>query len=106
MDAIYLANHLYRLDDVPVHEDYLKIFESYQRRRSPLVRDADQMTHSMTHLMNSQGVSADVKRKVLLSLPDWLKNVGADKLQVRPLLDFLAPVDDRGKKAVKSSNVM
>ncbi|KAG9068152.1 hypothetical protein KI688_011747 [Linnemannia hyalina] len=106
MDAIYLANHLYRLDDVPVHEDYLKIFESYQRRRSPLVKDAAQMTNAMTHLMNTQGVSADVKRKVLFSLPDWLKNVGADKLQVRPLLDFLAPVDDRGKKAVKSSNVM
>ncbi|KAF9542813.1 hypothetical protein EC957_001533 [Mortierella hygrophila] len=106
MDAIYLANHLYRLDDVPVHEDYLKIFESYQRRRSPLVKDAAQMTHSMAHLMNTQGVSADVKRKVLFSLPDWLKNVGADKLQVRPLLDFLAPVDDRGKKAVKSSNVL
>lgn len=106
MDAIYLANHLYRLDDVPVHEDYLKIFESYQRRRSPLVKNAAQMTQSMTHLMNTQGVSADVKRKVMFSLPDWLKNAGADKLQVRPLLDYLAPVDDRGTKSVKPSNAM
>ncbi|KAG0294979.1 hypothetical protein BGZ96_000117 [Linnemannia gamsii] len=106
MDAIYLANHLYRLDENPVHEDYVKIFESYQRRRSPLVKSADQMTHSMTHLMNSQGFSADVKRKLMFALPDWVKNVGVDKMQVRPLLDYLAPVDDKGKKSVISSNAM
>ncbi|KAF9151026.1 hypothetical protein BG015_007152 [Linnemannia schmuckeri] len=106
MDAIYLANHLYRLDETPVHEDYVKIFEGYQRRRAPLVKNAVQMTQSLTHLMNTQGLSADVKRKVMFSLPDWLKAAGADKLQVRPLLDYLAPVDDRGKKSVKSSNIM
>ncbi|KAG0271756.1 hypothetical protein BGZ95_000378 [Linnemannia exigua] len=101
MDAIYLANHLYRLDDHPVHEDFTKIFESYQRRRSPVVKNAAQLTHSMSHLMNTQGIGADVKRKVLFSLPDWVKNAGADKMQVRPLLDYLAPVEDRARKSVK-----
>ncbi|KAF9899030.1 hypothetical protein EC991_009747 [Linnemannia zychae] len=106
MDAIYLANHLYRLDDHPIHDDYLKIFEDYQRRRSPLVKNAAQMTHSMSHLMNTQGIGADMKRRVMFSLPEWVKNVGADKLQVRPLLDYLAPVEDRARKSVKAANVM
>ncbi|KAG0377071.1 hypothetical protein BGX24_006752 [Mortierella sp. AD032] len=106
MDAIYLANHLYRLDDHPVHDDFTKIFESYQRRRSPIVKSAAQLTHSMSHLMNTQGVGADVKRKLMFSLPDWVKNAGADKMQVRPLLDYLAPVEDRAKKSVTAANAM
>ncbi|KAF9092089.1 hypothetical protein BGX29_006379 [Mortierella sp. GBA35] len=106
MDAICIANLLYRLDDHPTHEDYLKVFGTYQRKRSPITRSAAQVSHSMSHLMNTQGLSADIQRKLLFSLPGWIKNAGSDKIQVRPLLDYLAPVEDRAKKSVKISNTM
>ncbi|KAF9918396.1 hypothetical protein FBU30_000224 [Linnemannia zychae] len=106
MDAICLANLLYRLDDNPVHEDFIRVFEAYHRKRLPIVKNAVNITHSMSYLMNTQGISADMRRKVLFSLPDWVKNASADKMQVRPLLDYLAPVEDRAKKGIHPSNVL
>ncbi|KAF8936907.1 hypothetical protein BGZ58_003550 [Dissophora ornata] len=102
LDVIALTNLLYRVVDNPSHQDFCIAFEAYQAQRSTIAKNAVEVSHSMSHLMNAQGLSADLKRKILFNLPAFIMNSSVDKIQVRPLLDFLPPVEDRGsKKSVK-----
>ncbi|KAG0205715.1 hypothetical protein BGX28_002733 [Mortierella sp. GBA30] len=102
LDVICLVNLLYRLDENPSYQDFCTVFETYYIQRGPIAKSAVLVSNSMSQLMNSQGLSAEVKRKIVFNLPDWIKTASVDKLQVRPILDFLPAVDDRAtKKAVK-----
>ncbi|KAG0366188.1 hypothetical protein BGZ54_005689 [Gamsiella multidivaricata] len=102
LDVICLVNLLYRICDNPSHHEFCKVFEAYYVQRGPIARNAVSVSSSMSHLMNAQGLSADLKRKILFNLPEWIKLGSVDKIQVRPLLDYLPPTEDRGaKKSVK-----
>ncbi|KAF9181727.1 hypothetical protein BGZ51_005230 [Haplosporangium sp. Z 767] len=103
LDVICLSNLLYRLSDHPSHQEFCAAFETYHNQRSPIAKSAIQVSNNMSHLMNSQGLTADVKRKIIFNLPEWIKNASVDKIQVRPLLDYLPAVEDRGYK--KSVNL-
>ncbi|KAG0304420.1 hypothetical protein BGZ98_005540 [Dissophora globulifera] len=98
MDVICLVNLLYRVAETPTHKDFCAAFESYRLQRSSIAKDAVDVSNTMSHLMIAQGLSADLKRKILFNLPGWVTTASVDKIQVRPLLDFLPPVEDRGKK--------
>lgn len=103
LDVICLVNLLYRVPANPSHKDFCAVFEAYYAQRSPIAKSAVEVSNSMSHLMNAQGLSADIKRKVLFNLPDWITISAVDRVQVRPLLTFLTPVEDRGyKKAVST----
>ncbi|KAF9344629.1 hypothetical protein BGX26_004095 [Mortierella sp. AD094] len=71
------------------------------RATSPVAKDAVATSGAMSHLMNSQGFAADFKRKVVFNLPEFIRLASYDKISVRPLLDFLAPIEDRGYKKSK-----
>ncbi|KAF9363316.1 hypothetical protein BGX34_004391 [Mortierella sp. NVP85] len=103
LDVICLVNLLYRIPEHPTHQDFCIAFEAYRAQRSHIAKSAIEVSDAMSHLMNAQGLSADLKRKILFNLPDWITASAVDKVQVRPLLSFLPPVEDRGYK--KSVNV-
>ncbi|CAO3568106.1 unnamed protein product [Mortierella alpina] len=104
LDVICLVNLLYRLDENPTHQDFCSAFEAYTAQRGPIAKSAVQVSNSMSHLMNTQGLSADMKRKILFNLPNWILSANIDKIQVRPILDYLPVVEDRGvrKKSSKT----
>ncbi|KAF9964562.1 hypothetical protein BGZ70_006291 [Mortierella alpina] len=104
LDVICLVNLLYRLDENPTHQDFCSVFETYTAQRGPIAKSAVQVSNSMSHLMNTQGLSADMKRKILFNLPNWILSANIDKIQVRPILDYLPAVEDRGvrKKSSKT----
>ncbi|KAF9946353.1 hypothetical protein BGZ72_000410, partial [Mortierella alpina] len=104
LDVICLVNLLYRLDESATHQDFCAVFESYTAQRGPIAKSAVQASNGMSHLMNTQGLSADVKRKILFNLPNWILTANIDKIQVRPILDYLPAVEDRAvrKKTSKT----
>ncbi|KAF9971627.1 hypothetical protein BGZ65_010302, partial [Modicella reniformis] len=71
LDVICLVNLLFRIPDNPSHHDFCAAFEAYYAQRSHIAKNAIEVSHAMSHLMNAQGLSADIKRKILFNLPDW-----------------------------------
>ncbi|KAG0046330.1 hypothetical protein BGZ83_008509 [Gryganskiella cystojenkinii] len=102
LDVICLVNMLYRLPTHASHEDFCGVFKSYYDQRSPIAKNAVQTSHLFSHVMNSQGITADMKRKIIFNLPAWITNSAEDKIQTRPLLEFLPSVPDRGAKPPKT----
>ncbi|KAF9095633.1 hypothetical protein BGX27_001246 [Mortierella sp. AM989] len=101
LDVICLVNLLYRIPDNPSHHDFCAAFNAYVAQRSSIAKNAINTSEAMSHLMSSQGFTADFKRKIIFNLPEFVRNSSYDKIQVRPLLDFLPPVEDRGLKKSK-----
>ncbi|KAF9570709.1 hypothetical protein BGW38_008713, partial [Lunasporangiospora selenospora] len=82
--------------------DFCGVFEAYQERRGPSAKSAIAVSNHMSQLMSNQGITSELKRKFVFNMPAWvLKHGSMDKMQVRPLLDFLPKVGDRGSKSVK-----
>ncbi|KAG0002698.1 hypothetical protein BGZ80_009618 [Entomortierella chlamydospora] len=102
LDVVCLVNLLFRVRDNPSHGDFCTAFENYVFQRSPVAKDAVATSGAMSHLMNSQGFAADFKRKVVFNLPEFIRLASYDKISVRPLLDFLPPIEDRGYKKSKA----
>ncbi|KAF8977859.1 hypothetical protein BGZ46_007059 [Entomortierella lignicola] len=98
LDVICLVNLLFRIPDNPSHQDFCNAFESYVTKRSTIAKNAISASETMSHLMNSQGFTADFKRKIAFNLPEFVKFASYDRIQVRPLLDFLPHIEDRGSK--------
>ena len=79
------------------------MFEAYQEERSPVTKAAVQVSGQVANLLNSQGFSSEFKRKVVFNLPSWVRTSSVDKMQVRPTLDFLPKIEDRGSRSIKSA---
>ncbi|KAF9910303.1 hypothetical protein EC991_006802 [Linnemannia zychae] len=102
MDAICLANLFHKLKSPYTHADIREAFELYQAERLPATKAAVQSSGQVANMINSQGWSADLKRRLVFNLPAWIQAASVDKTQVRPMLDFLPPIHDRGTRSVKS----
>ncbi|KAF9095656.1 hypothetical protein BGX23_000156 [Mortierella sp. AD031] len=104
MDAICLANLFDKLESPYIHNDIQLAFELYHEQRLPAVKAAIQSSGQVANMINSQGWSADIMRKVIFNLPTWAVAASVDKAQVRPLLDFLPAIVDRGARSVRTAS--
>ncbi|KAF9206897.1 hypothetical protein CPC16_010921 [Podila verticillata] len=102
LDAICLVNLLHKLNTYELHE-ITKAFEAYQEERLPVTKAAVQVSGQVANLLNSQGFSSEFKRKIVFNLPNWVRTSSVDKMQVRPTLDFLPKIEDRGSRSIKSA---
>ncbi|KAG0275463.1 hypothetical protein BGZ95_008761 [Linnemannia exigua] len=102
MDAICLANLFHKLECPYTHTDIRQAFEAYQAERLPATKAAVQSSGQVANMINSQGWSADLKRRLVFNLPTWVQAASVDKTQVRPMLDFLPPIENRGTRSVRS----
>ncbi|KAG9071840.1 hypothetical protein KI688_006056 [Linnemannia hyalina] len=102
MDAICLTNLFHKLESPYTHSDIQLAFEAYQEERLPATKAAVQSSGQVANTINSQGWSADLKRRLAFNLPNWIQAASVDKTQARPLLNFLPPIRDRGARSVKS----
>ncbi|KAG0340679.1 hypothetical protein BG004_006323 [Podila humilis] len=103
LDAVCLVNLLYKLDRNSL-TDITRAFQTYQERRHHILKTALSVSNYMSNLMDSQGLSGEIKRTITFNMPSWVKSSSTDKIQVRPLLDFLPAVDDRGSKSVSTKS--
>lgn len=102
LDAICLVNLLHKQTTYELHE-LTRVFEAYQEERLPVTKAAVQVSGQVANLLNSQGFSSEFKRKVVFNLPNWVRTSSVDKMQVRPTLDFLPKIEDRGSRSIKSA---
>ncbi|KAK5827459.1 hypothetical protein F5H01DRAFT_97361 [Linnemannia elongata] len=102
MDAICLTNLFHKLEPPYTYSDIQLAFEAYQEERLPAIKAAVQSSGQVANMINSQGWSADFKRRLVFNLPNWIQAASVDKTQVRPLLSFLPPIRDRGARSIKS----
>lgn len=102
MDAICLTNLFHKLESPYTYNDIRLAFEAYQEERLPATKAAIQSSGQVANMINSQGWSADFKRRMVFNLPNWVQAASVDKTQVRPLLSFLPPIRDRGARSIKS----
>ncbi|KAG0019881.1 hypothetical protein BGZ81_009546 [Podila clonocystis] len=102
LDAICLVNLLNNQKTYELHE-LTKVFETYYEERSPVTKAAVQVSGQVANLLNSQGYSSEFKRKIVFNLPSWVRTSSVDKMQVRPMLDFLPKIEDRGSRSIKSA---
>ncbi|KAG0034415.1 hypothetical protein BGZ82_005751 [Podila clonocystis] len=104
LDAVCLVNLLYKLDRNSL-PDITKAFQAYYDQRHQVLKTALNVSSYMSNLMDSQGLTGELKRTMIFNMPAWVKNSSTDKIQVRPLLDFLPAVDDRGSRSVSTKSV-
>ncbi|KAF9306821.1 hypothetical protein BGZ74_003069 [Mortierella antarctica] len=104
LDAVCLVNFLYKLDQNSL-PDIIKAFQAYYDKRHQVLKTAFNVSSYMSNLMDSQGFTGELKRTMTFNMPSWVTNSSTDKIQVRPLLDFLPAVDDRGSKSVSTKSV-
>lgn len=104
LDAVCLVNLLYKLDQNSL-PDIIKAFQAYYDKRHQVLKTAFNVSSYMSNLMDSQGFTGELKRTMTFNMPSWVTNSSTDKIQVRPLLDFLPAVDDRGSKSVSTKSV-
>lgn len=105
MDAICLTNLFNELEPPYTHNDIQLAFEAYQEERMPATKAAVQSSGQVANMINSQGWSADLKRRLVFNLPTWMQAASVDKTQVRPLLNFLPSIRDRGARFTKSAKL-
>jgi hypothetical protein len=101
MDAICLTNLFHKLESPYTYNDIRLAFEAYQEERMPATKAAVQSSGQVANMINSQGWGADLKRRLVFNLPTWVQAASVDKTQVRPLLNFLPAIRDRGARSVK-----
>jgi 2-polyprenyl-6-methoxyphenol hydroxylase-like FAD-dependent oxidoreductase len=104
LDAICLVNLLYKLDRNSL-PDITKAFQDYYDQRHHVLKTAFNVSSYMSSLMDSHGLTGELKRTMTFNMPAWVTNSSTDKIQVRPLLGFLPAVDDRGSKSVSTKSV-
>lgn len=98
IDAICLVNLFYHIKS-PYHlKDITEAFETYFEARLPETKAAIQASAQTANLIHGQGLAADMMRKIVFNLPAWIQATSVDKMQVRPLLEFLPAIPDRGSK--------
>lgn len=104
LDAVCLVNLLYKIDRNSL-PDIMKAFQAYHDQRHHVLKTALSVSNYMSNLMDSHGLTGEVKRTMTFNMPAWVTNSSTDKIQVRPLLSFLPAVDDRGSRSVSSKSV-
>ncbi|KAF9284809.1 hypothetical protein BGZ68_004391 [Mortierella alpina] len=102
LDAVSLVNLFHKIEHPYPLQAITNAFEKYHLERLPATKAAIQTSGQLAGLINRQGWSADFKRKMVFNLPTWIQAVSVDKMQVRPQLDFLPLIVDRGSKSVRS----
>ncbi|KAF9926150.1 hypothetical protein FBU30_004192, partial [Linnemannia zychae] len=102
MDAICLTNLLHKLEPPYTYTDIQRTFEAYHEERLPATKAAVKSSGQAASMINSQGWGGDLKRRIVFNLPAWVQAASVDKTQVRPLLDFLPIIPDRGARSIKS----
>ncbi|KAF9965472.1 hypothetical protein BGZ70_004809 [Mortierella alpina] len=102
LDAVSLVNLFHKIEHPYPLQAITNAFEKYHLDRLPATKAAIQTSGQLAGLINRQGWSADFKRKMVFNLPTWVQAVSVDKMQVRPQLDFLPLIVDRGSKSVRS----
>ncbi|KAF9434025.1 hypothetical protein BGZ76_008670 [Entomortierella beljakovae] len=105
LDAIALVNLFHGLKSPYPLEDIVESFQSYYEQRLPVAKAAVQSSGQVANLINGQGLGSDVKRKLVFNMPTWIQAMSVDKMQVRPLLNFLPAVQDRGSKSVRTPSI-
>ncbi|KAG0231579.1 hypothetical protein B0O80DRAFT_451953 [Mortierella sp. GBAus27b] len=98
IDAICLVNLFYRIKSPYLLKDITTAFESYFELRLPETKAAINASAQTANLIHGQGLAADMMRKIVFNLPAWIQASSVDKMQVRPMLDFLPVIPDRGSK--------
>ncbi|KAF9179046.1 hypothetical protein BGZ51_008159 [Haplosporangium sp. Z 767] len=101
LDAICLVNLLTKIQAPYLLRDIDAAFKSYHEQRLPIIETA-RYKGQVAALVNSQGWSAEMKRKIVFNLPVWVQAHSTDKTLVNPLLDFLPPIQSRGLKSARS----
>ncbi|KAF8953119.1 hypothetical protein BGZ52_001696 [Haplosporangium bisporale] len=104
LDAVCLVNLLYKIDRNSL-PDIMNAFQVYHDQRHHILKTALNVSSYMSNLMDSQGLTGEVKRTMTFNMPAWVTNSSTDKIQVRPLLSFLPAVDDRGSRSVSTKSV-
>ncbi|KAI1319859.1 hypothetical protein EDD11_002853 [Mortierella claussenii] len=105
LDAICLVNLFSKIQSPYPLASISEAFQIYHASRLPSVKAAVQSSGQVANLINGVGVGSEVLRKIVFNLPTWVQALSIDKVQVRPLLEFLPMIPDRGSKSVKAASI-
>ncbi|ORZ10631.1 hypothetical protein BCR41DRAFT_128238 [Lobosporangium transversale] len=105
LDAVCLANLFSKIQSPYPLEAIVEAFEAYQETRLPLIKICMQSAGQTAKALNDQGLASDMKRRILFNLPLWMRVMSVDKTQVRPQLEFLPFVPDRGSRSIRTASL-
>ncbi|KAG0332701.1 hypothetical protein BG000_009811 [Podila horticola] len=80
LDAVCLVNLLYKLDRNSL-PDITKAFQDYYDQRHHVLKTAFNVSSYMSNLMDSHGLTGELKRTMTFNMPAWVTNSSTDKIQ-------------------------